>query len=101
MFRIVLACNDVPADPGADGAAAITEEFLSRPWHQNVVCSWDGQTLTLQADNDFDEKGLALMDEFSDAVSACVMGTFGYGIRLVSMARLAEACAPLPAVTAR
>jgi hypothetical protein len=89
MFRIVLAWDGVP-NARAEGAVAITEEFLCRPWHQNVMRNWDGQTLTLQADNDFDEKGLALMDEFSDAVAACVTGTFGYGIRLVSMARLAE-----------
>jgi hypothetical protein len=33
---------------------------------------WDGSRLILQADNDFDSDGRALMDEFSDAISACL-----------------------------
>jgi len=89
MFRIVLACEGVPAHAGPKGTVAIAEEFLSSPWLQNVMCNWDGQTLTLQADSDFDEKSLALTGEF-DAVAACVMGTLGYGIRIVSIARLSE-----------
>ena len=32
----------------------------------------DGYRLILQADNDLDSNGLALMDEFSDAISACI-----------------------------
>jgi hypothetical protein len=76
--------------PGPKALSPSLRNFLAWPWGQNVACSWDGQTLTLQADNDFDEKGLALMDEFSDAIAACIMGTFGYGIRVVSIARLPE-----------
>src|SRR6267143_2740844 len=68
MYRIVLACKGVPADVGAVAARDITEEFTHRPWHQNVRCEWDGSRLILQADNDFDSNGLALLDEFSDAI---------------------------------
>ena len=53
-------------------ALEIAEEFLHRPWHQNVRCTWDGRALHLEADNDFDDTGLALLDEFSDAIAACV-----------------------------
>jgi hypothetical protein len=53
-------------------ARDIVEEFTHRPWHENVTCSWDGGTLILQAENDYDEKGLALLDEFSDAIAACI-----------------------------
>src|SRR4051794_30524061 len=64
MYRIVLACSGVPADVGPSAARDITEEFTHRPWHKNVRCQWDGSRLVLQADNDFDSNGLALLDEF-------------------------------------
>ena len=72
MYRIVLVCTGVPVQEGFEGARCITEEFKHRPWHRNVTCEWDGSRLSLQADNDFDPKGLALMDEFSDSISACI-----------------------------
>ena len=72
MYRIQVTCDGVPAAIGAQAAIDITQEFQERPWHQNVACSWDGAKLLLQADNDFDLNGLALMDEFSDAIAACV-----------------------------
>jgi hypothetical protein len=72
LYRIVLACDGVPALAGPQGAIDIAEEFTHRPWHQNVTCSWDGRSLILAAENDYDEKGLALLDEFSDAVVACI-----------------------------
>ena len=59
MQRIVLACNGVPAHVAAAAARDITEESTHRPWHENVRCEWDGSQLVLQADNDFDSKGLA------------------------------------------
>jgi hypothetical protein len=71
MFRIVLTCDGVPKDVGAQAATDITEEFTHRPWHLNAECNWDGERLTLRADNDFDSNGEALLDEFSDAVIAC------------------------------
>ena len=70
MYRIILVCEGVPPHAGASAARDITEEFTHRPWHKDVSCVWDGSTLVLQADNDFDSKGLALLDEFSDAISA-------------------------------
>jgi len=88
MYRIVLACNGVPADVGAVAAHDITEEFTHRPWHQNVRCEWDGSRLVLQADNDFDSNGLALLDEFSDAISASIADGFDGGIDVVSVSPL-------------
>ena len=58
----------VPKAAGPRAAIDITEEFAHRPWHQNVRCPWDGEILRLEADNDYDENGLALSDEFSDAI---------------------------------
>jgi hypothetical protein len=85
MYRIVLVCKGVPADTGATGALDIVEEFTHRPWHRNVSCGWDGSQLILQADNDFDSSGLALLDEFSEAISACIEGGFNGGIDIISV----------------
>lgn len=84
MYRIVLACKGVPADVGTVAARDIAEEFTHRTWHQNVHCGWDGSRLILQADNDFDSNGLALLDEFSDAISASITDGFDGGIDVVS-----------------
>jgi len=84
MYRIVLACDGVPTHAGPAGALDIAEEFTHRPWHKNVKCDWDGVRLVLQADNDFDSDGLALRDEFSDAISACIREPFDGNIEIVS-----------------
>jgi hypothetical protein len=43
MYRIVLACYDVPVTAGEKAADDITHEFgQHRKWHSNVICSWDG-----------------------------------------------------------
>ena len=88
MYRIVLACKGVPVDVGAVAARDIAEEFTNRPWHQNVHCEWDGSRVILQADNDFDSNGLALLDEFSDAISASITDAFDGGIDVVSVSPL-------------
>ena len=85
MCRIILACNGVPAIVGAACARDISEEFTHRPWHENVTCVWDGAQLILQAENDFDANGLALLDEFSDAISACIKGGFDGDIEILSI----------------
>ena len=85
MYRIVLACNGVPVSAGPAAARDITDEFTHRTWHQNVNCEWDGSRLILHADNDFDSDGLALRDEFSDAISACIKGGFDGDINVVSV----------------
>lgn len=90
MYRIVLACKGVPTDVGAVAARDITEEFTHRPWHKNARCEWDGSRLVLQADNDFDSNGLALMDEFSDAIAACIAEGFEGGIDVVSVSPVAD-----------
>lgn len=60
MYRIVLACNGVPAHAGEAAARDITEEFTHRPWHQNVSCVLERTQLIPQAGNEFDSKGLPL-----------------------------------------
>jgi hypothetical protein len=93
VYRVTLSCKGVPTQLGQVGAADITEEFTHRPWHQNVLCEWDGEQLLLHADSDWDADGKALLDEFSDAVSACIAGTFGYSLEVKS---IVVSPAPLP-----
>lgn len=88
MYRIVLACKGVPAKVGAQAAQDVTDEFTHRPWHQNVRCVWDGSRLILHADNDYDLNGLALLDEFSDAISASTAEGFDGDIEVVSVSPL-------------
>ena len=85
MYRIVLACKGIPTHAGVAGARDICNEFEHRPWHENVTCVWDGSQLILQAENDFDSNGLALVDEFSDAISACIEGGFDGNIEILSI----------------
>ena len=72
MYRIVLSCKGISESAAKSGVADIAQEFVERPWHQNVHCRWDGSRVILQADNDYDSSGQALLDEFSDAVCACI-----------------------------
>lgn len=85
MYQIVLACDGIPSSIAADAARAITEEFTHRSWHRNVRCEWDGARLVLRAENDFDSDGRALLDEFSDAISACFERGFDGDIKVVSV----------------
>jgi hypothetical protein len=80
----------VPESAGAEAAIDITREFADhRPWHGNVICSWDGRRLMLQADNDFDSNGLALLDEFSDCIAAYI-ASFDGGITVESVTKTPE-----------
>lgn len=91
MYRVLLSCSGVPQTVGPTAADDIAEEFTHRPWHQNVQCQWDGFRLLLQADNDYDTDGSALMDEFSDAMAACIAEGFDGSITVESVTALAGA----------
>ena len=95
MFKITLTCDGCPSSVGLQAAIDISEEFGHRPWHKDVVCSWDGRFLILQAVNDFDGDGLALLDEFSDAISACITEGFDGAIRIRSITST-DSSAPIP-----
>jgi hypothetical protein len=72
-------------------AVDISQNFTRRSWHRNVKCSWNGRHLTLTAENDFDSDGLALMDEFSDEITACMGGEFDDGnLRIVSIMEIPQ-----------
>ena len=85
MYRIVLECSGVPAAEGPEAATDIEREFRDhRPHQQNVECTFDDGKLVLRADNDFDADGRALMDEFSDCISAYIATAFDGDLKLVS-----------------
>ena len=72
---------------GPTAAKDIQQEFAEhRPHHKNVVCNFTNGELVLTAENDFDPNGLALMDEFSDCISAYIAELFDGRIRVVETA---------------
>lgn len=84
-YRIALECDGVPPNEGEEAAIDIARDFAEhRPHHENVVCAFLNGKLVLAAENDWDPEGLALMDEFSDCISANVVEPFDGDIRLVS-----------------
>ncbi len=85
MYSVKLVCCGVPETVGAQGAIDITEEFTHRPWHTKAICSWTGSCLVLEAENDFDDNGLATQDEFSDAISACISDGFDGDLKIESV----------------
>lgn len=70
MFEIVVSCAGVSEQVALAGVSDILAEFAKRPWHSAVSCHWNGSRILLQARNDYDSTGLALLDEFSDAICA-------------------------------
>ena len=88
MYKITLACYGVPPAVGPEAATDIANEFAeNRQWHVNVTCQWDGERLILQAENDFDSNGLALLDEFSDCIAAYISGSFDGEIEVETVAQ--------------
>jgi hypothetical protein len=89
MNRIVVECLGVPVDEGDEAAADIEREFREhRPHHQNVRCTFENGRLVLRGENAFDPDGLALLDEFSDCISAYVATLFDGELRVVSSTKV-------------
>jgi len=91
IYRAVLVCEGVPKAAGPEAAVDITKEFGDhRKWHANVTCDWDGSRLTLTAENDYDPKGLALLDEFSDCLSAYIVDGFDGDLKVISIDEVSD-----------
>ena len=85
-YRVLLSCSGVPLHAADEAARDIAREFAEhRTWHSNASCTWDGSKLLLSAENDYDETGLALLDEFSDCISAYLTGTFDFEVQIESV----------------
>jgi hypothetical protein len=87
-YRVSLACDGVPSAKAEQAAIDIAEEFTHRPWQEKVECRWNGTSLILVAENDFDSDGRALSGEFSDAIAACISGGFDGQIRVLSVVEI-------------
>jgi hypothetical protein len=85
LYHAILTCAGLTDAEAANAPADIVEEFGHRPWHRNVKCRWDGRLLWLEADNDYDADGKALLDEFGDAVVACVNAAGTIHFEIVSV----------------
>lgn len=72
MYRVTVTCNGLTEAEGQGAVACICEEFTRRPWHEAVHCEWTAGVLRLAATNEYDRSGQALLDEFGDAVHACL-----------------------------
>jgi hypothetical protein len=91
IYRTVLVCDGVPKAAGSEAAIDIAKEFAEhRKWHANVACVWDGSKLTLSAESDYDPKGLALLDEFSDCLSAYIVGGFDGDLTVKSINKVSN-----------
>lgn len=86
MFKTRVACRGLSEVEGVAAPADILEEFTHRPWHKNVRAGWNDNSLWLEAMNDYDADGQALLDEFWDVVIACVdaKGTISFNIEDVA-----------------
>ena len=85
LYHATLTCAGLTDAEAANVPADVEEEFRQRPGHQNVSCRWDGCLLWLEADNDYDEDGKALLDEFWDVVIACVRASGTIRFEIVSV----------------
>ena len=91
IYRVVLVCGGVPKAAGPEVGLDIANEFADhRKWHANVTCVWDGSGLTLTAENNFDPKGLALLDEFSDCLAAYIVDGFDGDLKVKSIDEVSD-----------
>ena len=73
MYRVTIICNGLSAEEGQEASDDIAKEFREhRDWHNNPICTWDGEKLMLTVENDFDNDGLATLDELGDCLAAYV-----------------------------
>jgi hypothetical protein len=91
IFKIKLSTGDIDPAFGQTAATDIQNAFREhRGWHQDVACQYEDGKLVLTALNDFDDNGYALLDEFSDCLSAFLpAAALGNGaLEVVSIERL-------------
>ena len=69
---VTVSCSGLSEAEGSAAVADVAEEFAARPWQRNVQCEWRSGVLRLTATSANDMNGEALLDEFWDAVIACV-----------------------------
>ena len=87
MYRIILGCYGVPPTFGALAESKVSAHFRDhKTCHENVECTWDGEGILLQADNDFGVD--ALRDEFAQCLLAFLPESVTFVITVESIAEL-------------
>lgn len=71
-YRATVVCKGLTEAEAGEAVADMLAEFSKRPWQEKVTCEWRDGTLRLSAQNDADKTGLALLDEFGDAINAYI-----------------------------
>lgn len=72
MYRSTVICTGLSNEEAREAVADMLTEFAQRPWQQAVTCEWHDGVLRLSAENDADSTGMALLDEFGDAICAYI-----------------------------
>jgi hypothetical protein len=72
MYRVTVTCAGLNETEGSGAVADVLEEFSHREWHANPACEWKDGILRFSATSDVDKDGLALLDEFGDAIHATI-----------------------------
>lgn len=72
MYRSTVICRGLSDEEASEAVADMVAEFALRPWQEAVACEWRDGVLRLSAQNPSDSTGLALHDEFWDAVHAYI-----------------------------
>lgn len=89
MYRVTIICKGLSAEEGKEASEDIAQEFKEhRAWHNNPVCTWDGEILALTTENDFDDDGQATLDEFGDCLAAYVTDYFDCTVTIDSVSKI-------------
>jgi hypothetical protein len=72
MYRSTVICTGISNEEAREPVADMLTEFAQRPWQEAVTCEWRDGVLRLSAENDADSTGMALLDEFGDAICAYI-----------------------------
>lgn len=68
MYQSTFICTGLSNEEAGEAVADMLTEFAQRSWQQAVTCEWRDGVLRLSAENDADRTGMALLDEFGDAI---------------------------------
>jgi hypothetical protein len=84
-YEVTLRCCGPNLENAATVVRDILDGFKERPWHENVRLEWTGECLVLRVENDFDDDGNALQDEFSDELSGATAADWQGNLQIVAV----------------
>lgn len=88
MYRATVTCKGLSEAEAREAVADMLHEFAQRPWQEKISCEWRDGVLRLSAENDADSTGLALLDEFGDAIVAYINYNGAIHVEVESVVRL-------------